>query len=117
MKIKIYETLKNVFSRYRESNKYDIDYENAKMILKNDKDAILVDVRSPQEYKEGHLNGSINLPLYDIEKDCKKILPNKENTIIIYCQSGNRSKRAIEILKKENYTNLYNITGGIDNIN
>ena len=116
MKIKIYETLKNIFHKYRDSNINEIDYENAKMILKNDKNAILLDVRSPQEYKEGHLENSINLPLYDIEEKCNKVLPNKENTIRIYCQSGNRSKRAMQILKKENYTNLYNIEGGMDSI-
>ena len=44
------------------------------------------------------------------------MLPNKEDTIIIYCQSGNRSKRAMQILQKEGYTNLYNIAGGMDNI-
>ena len=116
MKIKIYETLQNFFHKYRESNSRDIDYENAKMILKNDNDAVLLDVRSPQEYREGHLENSINLPLYNIEQECEKILPNKEFTIIIYCQTGNRSKRAMQILKKEGYLNLYNIAGGIDNI-
>lgn len=113
--MKIYETIQSIFNRYRQINN-NIDYEEAKMILKNDKDAILLDVRSPQEYRENHLSGSINLPLYNIESNCKEMLPNKEDTIIIYCQSGNRSKRAMQILQKEGYTNLYNIAGGMDNI-
>ena len=113
--MKIYETIQNIFNRYRQINN-NIDYEEAIMILKNDKEAILLDVRSPQEYRENHLSGSINLPLYNIESNCNEMLPNKEDTIIIYCQSGNRSKRAMQILQKDGYTNLYNIAGGMDNI-
>lgn len=116
MKIKIYETFVKIFKRNRDYKGNNIDYENAKAILKNDKDAILIDVRSPQEYKESHLEKSINFPLYDLEREPEKILKNKESTIIIYCQSGNRSNKALEILKGEGYKNLYQIEGGIDNI-
>ena len=116
MKIKIYETLQKILKKYRNSDDNSIDYENVKTIMKNDKEAILIDVRSPQEYKEGHLDKSINFPLYDIERDNKKLQDKKSNTIIIYCQSGSRSKKAVEILKKQGYTNLYEIEGGLDNI-
>ena len=116
MKVKIYETLKSVFHKYRDCSNQNIDYENAKMILKEDKNSILLDVRSPQEYKEGHLACSINLPLYDIEEKCEKVLKSKEDTIVLYCQSGSRSKRALENLKKQGYLNLYQIEGGLDNI-
>lgn len=116
MTIKIYETIKGMFKRDRTYGRNDIDYEDAKIILKNDKDAILIDVRSPQEYKEGHLAKSINIPLYDISRNIDNEIRDKENTIIVYCQSGNRSKKAIEILNKKGYKKLYNIIGGIDNI-
>ena len=107
MKIKIYETIKSIFKKYRGEKENDIDYQNAISIIKNDSNSILLDVRSPQEYKEGHLENSINIPLYDLDK---------EQTIIVYCQSGNRSRKAIEILKKKGYKNLYNIAGGLDSI-
>lgn len=116
MKIKVYETLQKIFRRYRNSNENSIDYEAAKTVLKNDKNAMLIDVRSPQEYKEGHLDGSINFPLYDLERNSEKILKNKENTIILYCQSGSRSKKALEILKEQGCTNIYQIEGGLDNM-
>lgn len=99
--MKIYKYFKNIFNKYREYNENEIDYENAKIILKNNPKAILLDVRSPQEYKEGHLEGSINIPLYDISKNIENEIKNKECTIIIYCQSGNRSRKAIEILSKK----------------
>ena len=114
--MKLYEKIKNIFHNYRNIEENSIDYENAKTILKNDRNAILIDVRSPQEYKENHLNGSINLPLYDLEKNCDKIKYNKQDTLIIYCQSGNRSKRALKILLDQGYTHLYEIKGGLDEI-
>ena len=116
MKISSYETSQKIFKRNRNSNENNIDYESAKTILKNDKNAILVDVRSPQEYKEGHLEGSINIALYDLEKESEKLIKNKQNTIILYCQSGNRSNKALEILKEQGYKSLYQIEGGLDNM-
>lgn len=116
MKIRIYETIKGILKKYRNFNENDIDYENAKIMLKNDKTCRLIDVRSPQEYKEGHLEQSINIPLYDIKGQINNVITNKETPIILYCQSGNRSKKAVEILKKEGYKNLYNISGGLDNM-
>ena len=114
--MKLYKKIKKIFHNYRNIEENSIDYENAKTILKNDKNAILIDVRSPQEYKENHLNGSINLPLYDLERNSDKIKYNKEDTLIIYCQSGNRSKRALKILLDQGYTHLYEIKGGLDGI-
>lgn len=116
IKMKIYKYLKGILKKYRTYSGNDIDYENAKIILKNVQDAVLIDVRSPQEYKEEHLENSINIPLYDITKNIDNVIQNKETTIIVCCQSGNRSKKAIEILSKRGYKNLYNIVGGIDNI-
>ncbi len=116
MNTKIYKAIKEILRRDRNCKANEIDYENAKVILKNDKEAILLDVRSPQEYKEEHLEGSINIPIYDLTKMSKNIIQNKKSTIIVYCQSGNRSKKAIEELTKEGYESLYDIKGGLDNI-
>ena len=116
MIVKIYETLQNIFNRSRGCNKNEIDYEIVKSIIKNDNEAIILDVRSPQEYKEKHLDGAINIPVYNLERDANHILNNKKCTIIVCCQSGNRSKKAIEILEAEGYKNLYNLAGGLDNI-
>lgn len=65
--------------------------------------------------KEVYL-GSINIPVFDLEKRATNRIPNKDTIIIAYCSAGIRSKRAIKILKKLGYTNLYNIEGGIENI-
>lgn len=93
-----------------------LTYVEAKDMLKEDVNGILIDVRSIQEYKEYHLNGAICIPLYELQIKIENIVQNKQQLIILYCQSGARSKRAIEILETMGYTNLYEIDGGIDNI-
>lgn len=96
-------------------HKENISLNEMVEILKTNNNATLVDVRSEQEYSEGHISGSINIPVYDLEKVAKRRL-NEENIIIVYCSAGVRSKRAIQILKKLGYKNLYNIEGGIENL-
>lgn len=76
--------------------------------------AILVDVRSNQEYNEGHLQGAINIPEFEIEKKINKIIPKKNQLIIVYCQYGGRSKNAKNTMNKLGYTNVYNLYGGLD---
>ena len=100
MKVKIYETLKKMFRISKNREEINIDYEEMKTIMKNDIKATLVDVRSPQEYREGHLEGSINIPLYNLERNCEELLKDKNNTIILVCQSGARSKKALKTLEK-----------------
>ena len=112
--MKIYDKEKNIFKMYRNTEDTEIDYDSVRKILKNDKQAVLVDVRSNQEYKEYHLEGSINLPFYDLKSDCEKELKDKNATIILYCQTGIRSKKALKILENKGYQNLYEIKGGLE---
>lgn len=98
--------------RHRE----DITVKEMLEILKTNQNVTILDVRSSQEYREGHLTGSINIPVYDIEKNVKDHIKNKEDIIIVYCSAGVRSKKAVQILRKLGYKNLYNIEGGIENL-
>lgn len=77
--------------------------------------AILLDVRSPQEYKEGHLNGAISLPEYEIKENVEKILKNKKEVIIVYCSSGSRSKKAQKELIEMGYETVYNLPNALEN--
>ena len=94
----------------------EIDYNELKEILKQNKDIILLDVRSMQEFCEGHLNYAINIPLYELQNSINKKIIDKGRVIIVYCQSGIRSKKAIRILYKNGYKNLYHLKGGLDEI-
>lgn len=93
-----------------------ISYVEAKELLKENPRAILLDVRSVQEYDEYHLSGAICIPLYELQATINNMIDDKEQIIIVYCQSGVRSKKAVAMLKKMGYSNLYEIDGGIDNI-
>ena len=76
--------------------------------------AILIDVRSNQEYREGHLQGAINIPDFEIANRIQREVPKKNQLIVLYCQYGGRSKSASIIMKKLGYTNVYNLYGGLD---
>ena len=96
-------------------SKEDLTKAEVREMLKNHSNVILLDVRSHQEYEEGHLNGAINIPTYDIYRNAPKMLKDKEAIIIAYCTVGVRSKNAINILRKMGYKNLYHLDGGIGN--
>lgn len=99
---------------YRSLETKEISYKKLEEIMKNNPKAILVDVRSKQEYNEGHLDGAINIPLYDLEKQIEKLPPDKQCAVILYCRSGHRSRQAKEKLEKLGYENIYNLKNGLD---
>ena len=72
--------------------------------------ASLLDVRTEDEYRSGHIPGSINLPVQNIGK-IKKVIPDKTSDIFVYCLSGARSSQAVEALKREGYEKVTNIGG------
>jgi rhodanese-related sulfurtransferase len=68
--------------------------------------AVVVDVRTPTEYKEGHINGSINLPLQTLGNNLNKL--NKDQVIITCCRSGSRSGMAKRMLKRNGFEQVHN---------
>ena len=72
--------------------------------------AILLDVRTPQEYREGHIPGSKNVPLQQLDK-IRSVADNKNIPLFVYCHSGGRSRQAASMLQHMGYTNVQNIGG------
>ncbi|KDN24808.1 periplasmic protein [Moraxella bovoculi 237] len=72
---------------------------------------VWIDVRSPEEYKAGHLLNSVNIPVGDIASKISAIEPNKNNPINLYCRSGRRAEVARTELLKLGYTNVTNHGG------
>ena len=72
--------------------------------------AVLLDVRTPEEYRSGHIPGSKNIPLQAIDK-VSSVAENKDTALYVYCQSGARSRQAAGMLKQMGYTNVNNIGG------
>jgi len=75
--------------------------------------AVLLDVRTPQEYREGHIPGSKNVPLQGIDK-VADIVENRDTVLYVYCYSGARSRQAVSRLQHMGYTNVKNIGGIAD---
>lgn len=75
--------------------------------------ATLIDVRDPIEYKRDHIEGAINIPSDEAEEKFTKLFM-KDESLILYCQSGGRSENVMEILESLGYTNVYNL-GSISN--
>ena len=73
--------------------------------------AVLLDVRTPEEHKTGYLEGAVLLPLAELESKIAGKVPVKNTPIYIYCRSGRRSGIAVEKLKAVGYTDLHNLGG------
>ena len=91
------------------------EIELKEMIEMQKKGAILIDVRSLQEYREGHLLNSILIPEYEIRNQIQKKNLEKDTKIIVYCSTGHRSKEAKKILENLGYEEVYNLSNGIEN--
>ena len=73
--------------------------------------AVLLDVRTPEEHKNGYLEGAVLLPLADLESKISSKVSGKNTPIYIYCRSGRRAGTAVEKLKTMGYTDLHNLGG------
>jgi phage shock protein E len=67
-----------------------------------EKGALLLDVRSPEEFQSGHLQGAVNIPVQELDARMGEVGP-KERAVVVYCRSGMRSGRAAELLKRAGY--------------
>lgn len=104
---------KNYLSRYCRCY-YPITDKNDLLRFLNNMSNFVLDVRTYQEYKIMHVRNAINIPIDILEKNIEKVIDDKNAKILVYCMSGNKAKRAIEILNKLGYNNIYvYLTGGI----
>lgn len=72
---------------------------------------LLIDVRTPAEFAQGHVDGALNIPWEQTGKLMAAIGPDKQRPVVVYCRSGNRSGRAKVVLETKGYTNIFNATG------
>ena len=82
--------------------------------MKANPDAIILDVRTPEEYQKKHIPGSLLLPIENIRSGNLSKLPDKDAMILIYCWTGRRAEDAAEYLLKRGYTKIYEFGGLID---
>lgn len=93
-----------------ESASYKNTIDNGVQEYRETPHSVLVDVRTSQEYNQGHIPGSINIPLQEITEIFQKI-PDKNTPLFVYCHSGMRSAKAANILARAGYQAVKNIGG------
>lgn len=81
--------------------------------ISNEEDFILLDVRTPEEYAEGHLKGSVHINFFDADFKDQVNKLDKNKTVYIYCRSGNRSGKGASVLKELCFTTIKDLQGGI----
>ena len=91
-----------------------ISMDDAVSMMKKEKNYIILDVRTAEEFADGHIPGAINYANEDIGTEEIEILPDKTQLILVYCRSGRRSKEAAEKLVKLGYTNIVEFGGILD---
>ena len=92
----------------------NITAEEAKEIMDSEEGYIILDVRTREEYDQGHIPGAILIPNTAIEEKAEDVLTDKNQLILVYCRSGRRSKIAAEALVELGYTNIKEFGGIID---
>lgn len=92
----------------------NITAEEARKLMDSEKDRIILDVRSREEYDQGHIPGAILIPDTEIEAKAADLLPDKDQLILVYCRSGRRSKLAAQSLADLGYTNIREFGGILD---
>ncbi len=90
-----------------------IDAKQAKAMI-DEGGVLIVDVRTRTEFESGYIPEAYNVPLDQIENSFKNVTENKDDKILVYCRSGNRSKVAARILTEMGYTNVYDFGGIVD---
>ena len=92
----------------------NITAEEAKQIMDSEEDYIILDVRTREEYDEGHIPGATQISHEEIAEKAEDVLTDKDQMILVYCRSGRRSKIAAEALVELGYTNIKEFGGIID---
>lgn len=88
--------------------------DEAQELMKGESDCVILDVRTPEEFAEGHIPGAICISYDSIPTDTIAELPDKDQLILVYCRSGRRSKIAAEQLVRQGYTNIVEFGGILD---
>ena len=92
----------------------NITAEEAKQIMDKEEGFVILDVRTQEEYDQGHIPGAIVISHEEIAEKAEKVLTDKDQLILVYCRSGRLSKIATEALVELGYTNIKEFGGIID---
>lgn len=89
----------------------DISQEGLLQSLKSAEAPLVLDVRTPDEYKQGHVPGAVNIPHTEVANRLAELGNKKDRNMVLYCEKGGRALKAADVLAKEGFTNLKHLTG------
>lgn len=92
----------------------NINAQEAKELMDREEGYVILDVRTEEEYAQGHIPGAVLIPDYEIETKAEEMLTDKDQMILVYCRSGRRSKNAAQMLLELGYTDIREFGGIID---
>lgn len=90
-----------------------VSAESAYELIKENKDIVIFDVRTPSEYKSGHIKGAKSLPVDKFIIGLKQFENYKDRPVLVHCASGGRSPAAVRILLKNDFKNIYHMNRGL----
>ena len=94
---------------------HHITVDEAQQMMKTETNYIIVDVRTPEEYNKKHIPNAVLLPIDDIKKgNVSDVLPDKNQTLLIYCWTGRRAEDSAALLADMGYENVYEFGGLVD---
>lgn len=98
----------------KETSYVNITAQEAKELMDREEGYVILDVRTEEEYAQGHIPGAILIPDYEIDTKAEDILKDKNQMLLVYCRSGRRSKNAAQVLLNLGYTDIREFGGIID---
>jgi rhodanese-related sulfurtransferase len=101
-----------LFSSFAQANNSSIGPEKVLQLIQNKQAPLILDVRSAQEFAQGHIPGAINIA-YQLLPDSPQLNAYKDQDIVIYCRSGRRAQIASQILQKKGFERLIDLRGSM----
>jgi rhodanese-related sulfurtransferase len=89
----------------------DVTVQDAKNLIEDKPDIVILDVRTMSEYEDSHIENAINIPVQELSDRLNEL--SKDDELLVYCRTGNRSSQAVGILKDAGFTKTYHMNAGI----
>ncbi len=89
-------------------NRSDVDGAKANQLIQ-EKGALLLDVRTVQEFADGHIFGAVNIPVQELDRRLDELAASKDRDVVVYCRSGARSARAKSMLKQAGFSKVHDL--------
>jgi rhodanese-related sulfurtransferase len=112
----VYMTYPKIMIKFNKNVK-NINGEEVSKLIRENKNLVIIDVRSKGEYRSGHKNGAKLFPVSEISSRILELEKFRGKPILVHCASGNRSPRAVRVLLKNKFTSIYHLSHGLAGYN